>query len=90
MIAGCLSQARKILECYDEILHGPSPEELVESTHEAIAKLLGSQEALGLFNMPADEEEDSQRKRDVFINRVVEAVSPIIPSTIRNKSLDSS
>lgn len=89
MIAGCFLQAKKILECYDEILYGPLPEELVESTHEAISKLLESQEALGLFNMPSDEEEDSQRKRDVFIKRMVEAVSPIIPLTIRNKSLDS-
>ena len=89
MIAGCLSQAKKILECYDEILYGPSPEELVESTHEAISKLLGSEEASGLFNIPSDEDEENQQKRDIFIKRVVEAVSPIIPLTIRNKSLDS-
>ena len=89
MIAGCLSQAKNILEGYDEILHGPSPEELVERTHEAISKLLGTQEALSLFSGASDEEEDIQRKRDVFIKRVVEAVSPIIPVTIRNKSLDS-
>ena len=89
MIAGCLAQAKKIFECYDEILYGPSPEELVENTHGAISKLLESQEALSLFNTPADGDEESQRKKDVFIKRVVEAVSPIIPVTIRNKSLDS-
>ena len=88
MIAGCLSQAKKILESYDEILYGPSPEELVESTHEAISELLGTREALGLFSEASDEEENIQQKRDVFIKRVVEAVSPIIPVTIRNKSLD--
>ena len=49
MIAGCISQAIKILEGFDEILDGPSPEELVESTHEDIAKLLESPEALEFF-----------------------------------------
>ena len=54
MIAGCTSQAIKILEGFDEILDGPSPEELVESTHEDIAKLLELPGALELFGAPAD------------------------------------
>ena len=89
MIAGCLSQAKKVLKYYDEILDGPSPEELVESTHEEIAKLLGSREALSLFAIPDVDGENKQQERDLFIKRIVEAVSPIIPFTIRNKSLDA-
>ena len=89
MIAGCISQAIKILEGFDEILDGPSPEELVESTHEDIGKLLESPEALELFGAPADQLADKQQKKDMFIKRVVEAVSPIVPVSIRNKSLDS-
>ena len=63
MITGCMSQAKKVLEYYDEILDGPSPEELVESTHEEIAKLLGSREALSLFAIPDVDGENKQQER---------------------------
>ena len=90
MIAGCLSQAKKILVCFDEILDGPSPEQLVEQTHKSIADILRSGDAVPLFVNPDARDEDSERARDLLIKQIVEAVSPIIPLTIRNKSLDGS
>ena len=33
-------------------------------------------------------EDNSEQEKDLFIKRIVEAVSPIVPLTIRNKSLD--
>ena len=32
LIAGCLNQAKRILEKFDNILYGPAPEELIEET----------------------------------------------------------
>ena len=61
----------------------------MESTHKEITKLLGSREALSLFGIPDVEGENKQQQKDLFIKRIVEAVSPIIPFTIRNKSLDA-
>ena len=93
MIAGCLAQARQILQYYDEILYGPPPEQLVEQTHRSIADILRSEEAFSLFRHPEvndEDEEDSVSARDLLIKKLVEAVSPIIPLTIRNKSLDGS
>ena len=52
--------------------------------HEEIAKLLGSQEVLSLFGTPAVEGENEQQEKDLFLKRVVEAVSPIDPLTSRN------
>ena len=40
MIAGSLNQAKRIIEKYDEALYGPSPELLVEKTHDEIRKIL--------------------------------------------------
>ena len=88
MIAGCLSQAKKILEVYDEILYGPSPEELVASTHQTITGLLNSEEDIALFVTPAVEDDDVEQKNELFIKRILGAVSPIVSLTLRNKSLD--
>ena len=40
MIAGCLTQAKRILKKYDDILYGSSPEEKVQTTHKEIRKFL--------------------------------------------------
>ena len=88
MIAGCMSQAKKILESYDEILYGPPPEELVETTHKGISDLLKSEDAKTLFMGSDGALDNSGPEQDLFIKRIVEAVSPIIPVAIRNKSLD--
>ena len=88
MIAGCMSQSKKILAAYDEILYGSSPEKLVESTHKAISDILNTSEALRVFGKSSGEEEISEAERDLLVKRIVEAVAPIIPVTIRNKVLD--
>ena len=44
LTAGCLNQAKRIIEKYDEILYGPAPEMLVKETHQAIKDLLRSPE----------------------------------------------
>ena len=84
MIAGCMSQAKKILESYDEILYGPPPEELVETTHKGISDLLKSEDAKTLFMGSDGAPDNSGPEQDLFIKRIVEAVSPIIRVAIRN------
>ena len=84
MIAGCLAQARHILLCYDEILYGPPPEQLVKQTHRSIADLLRSEGAFSLFLDLGADDENSESARDLLIKKIVGAVSPIIPLTIRN------
>ena len=84
MIAGCMSQAKKILESFDEILYGPSPEKLVELTHKSIIDILASVEAQDYFK----KSDTTAEENETLIKRIVEAVSPIIPVSIRNKMLD--
>ena len=38
MIAGCISQAKRILKKFDDILYGSSPEERVQTTHKEISR----------------------------------------------------
>ena len=45
VIAGCLEQAKRIFEKFDEVLYGPAPEKLVEESHAAITDLLMSEDA---------------------------------------------
>ena len=40
MIAGCITQAKRIISMYDEVLYGPAPESLVADSHRAIRKIL--------------------------------------------------
>ena len=88
VIAGCLAQAKKIFEKFDEVLYGPAPEKLVEESHAAIADLLMSEDAK-VFKEGVDEGvADDNTNRELFIKRIIEAVAPILPITIRNKSLD--
>ena len=87
MIAGCMNQAKRIVSKFDEILYGPAPEQLVKDTHLKIRGLLTSDEGAKFIEKRSGEasaEGDSQ----IFIKKIVEAVSPIIPVTLRNKALD--
>ena len=86
VIAGCMNQAKRILEKYDEILYGPAPEKLIGDVHRAIGELLNSKEAceFSAEEGPACTKEDKSN----FIKKIVGAVSPIIPIAIRDKSLD--
>ena len=44
MIAGCLHQAMRIIEQFDDVLFGPAPDSLVKESHKDIMKLLCSVE----------------------------------------------
>ena len=87
IIAGCLNQAKRILEKYDEVLYGASPEVLVESTHTAIRQLLRSEQGLDFMNNQTQGDAPAS-VGDEFIKKIVEALAPIVPTTLRNKSLD--
>lgn len=90
LIAGCLNQARRIIEKFDDVLFGPSPEELVETTHNKIKEILSSEESKNFFACKDNVDEDSIVATEDFVKKLVEAVSPIVPITLRNKSLDGS
>ena len=70
---------------FDEVLQGKPPEVLVVRTHETIAALLQSVEGQRV----AKGSDNSYEASEKFIKQIIEAVSPIIPITVRNKSLDS-
>ena len=44
IIAGCLNQAKRIVQKFDTVLHGAKPETLIEVTHEGIKDILQSPE----------------------------------------------
>ena len=88
IIAGCLNQAKRILLKYDEVLYGASPEVLVEATHTKIRKLLQSDESRKFLGEVGHLDEETTLAGDNFIKQIIEAVAPIIPITLRNKSLD--
>ena len=87
IIAGCLNQAKRILEKYDEVLYGASPEVLVESTHTAIRQLLRSEQGLDFMNNQAQGDAPASVGYE-FIKKILEAVAPIVPITLCSKSLD--
>ena len=88
MIAGCISQAKRILKMYDDVLYGSSPEEKVQTTHKEIRKLLLTTESRDLLREQVGPDEVSDTDFTNFIKKIVETVAPIIPITLRNKSLD--
>ena len=88
MIAGCLNQARAILEMFDEVLHGPAPEKLVEDTHKEVRELLASQECQEFRSNIGSIDEKALAAEDNFVRKITEAVAPILHITLRNKSLD--
>ena len=88
VIAGCMNQARSSYENFDEILYGPAPEKLVEETHESVRKLLTSQECQIFHSSVGKTDKDAVAASDNFIRKLTEAVAPILPITLRNKSLD--
>ena len=89
VIAGCLNQAKRILEKYDEILYGPAPESLIGEVHSKIRNLLKSEDAR-LFSAEGTDTTMAEVDQVGFIKKFVEAVSPIVPITLRNKTLDGS
>ena len=45
IMAGCLNQVKRILQKYDDVLYGASPELLFQSTHQGIRDLLSLRNA---------------------------------------------
>ena len=88
VIAGCLNQAKGIFEKFDDILYGPAPEKLIGETHDAIRKLLASQECQKFLSPASGGDEGVRAAGDEFVRKITEAVAPIIPITLRNNSLD--
>ena len=90
MIAGCMNQSKRIFEKFDKILYGQMPENLIKETHVTIRGLLNSKEGTDFLAANCDEMPAVGDKDDNFIKKIIEAVSPIIPITLRNKDLDGS
>ena len=88
MISGCLNQARRIFEKFDEILFGAAPEAIVEESHREIKTLLCSEEARRFQADVGKTDDVLVKASDEFVKSIIEAVSPIIPISVRNKSLD--
>ena len=88
IMAGCLNQAKRILQMYDSVLNGESPEVLVQSTHRKIRDLLRSEECDEFFTSHDGTSGADDTKANEFIKKIVQAVAPIVPITLRDKSLD--
>ena len=88
-MAGCLNQAKRIIQRYDSILHGAKPELLIEDTHRRIREVLLSPEGREFFRDAESTEAARVKACDKVIMKVVEAVDPIVPLTLRDKALDS-
>ena len=88
LIAGSLNQAKRIFEKYDEILYGSVPEIQVEETHSSIRGLLDSEDCKKFFELKDSEVEADVGICDDFVKRIIESVAPILPISLRNKSLD--
>ena len=85
VIAGLLNQSKRILQKYDEILYGSSPELLIGPTHKAIRDLLRSEDARRFVGGKQEVEDGVEPGYVTFAKRIIEAVKPIIPITLRNK-----
>ena len=90
MIAGCINQSKRVFEKYDEVLYGQAPESLIEDAHRAIRELLISPEGKSFLSKVDSLEEDDRTMCDSLIKRIIAAVPPIVPVTLRNKALDGS
>ena len=87
MIAGCLNQSRRIIEKFDEVIFRPAPEAILEKSHQDIRSLLCSVECRKFMSDKDSTEEAVVKANDEFI-KIIEAVGPVIPISMRNKSLD--
>ena len=88
MIAGCMNQAKTILNQFDMILFGPPPEKQIEKVHKDLRELLFSQEAATFRDEVDSSDPEAVARGDLFLKSIIEAVPPIVPVALRNKSLD--
>ena len=63
---------------------------LVETTHSKIKNILGSEECQSFLASKDNFHEASVLATDNFVKKLVKAVSPTVPITLRNRSLDGS
>ena len=71
-----------------EVLHGGTPEVLVQSTHRDIRELLKSDECIEFINSQHEAGGSDDGNGDAVVKKIVQAVAPIVPITLRNKALD--
>ena len=83
-----MNQTKIIFEKFDDIPYTSAPEKLVEETHEAVRELLTSPECKVFLSQVGKADKSALTAGDNFVRKITEAVSPIIPITLRNKSLD--
>ena len=88
IIAGCLNQAKRIVQKFDTVLHGAKPETLTQVTHEGTKDILQSP-GRQFFSRSRQYEPESIKAGDKVAMKIVEAVAPIVPLTLRNKALGS-
>ena len=88
VIAGCVNQAKRIIQKFDAVLHGSKPEALVEGSHKAIKEIFLSPEGRAFFRDLECTEATRVAACDKIVMKVVEAIAPIVPITIRDKALD--
>ena len=65
-----------------------APEKVVTETPQAINALLRSPECAAFLTMADESIQQAGEQEHTFIQKIIEAVSPIIPITLRNRSLD--
>jgi len=83
-----MNQATRILKKYDKVLFGPPPEAQDEEVHKTIEELLVSKEGEAFRQVASSALPEAAARRDLFVKKIIEAVPPIIPVVLRNKSLD--
>ena len=88
VIAGCLNQAKRIVQKFDTVLYDSIPEVLVGETHKAIRDICQSTEGREFFRELGSTDATQIAAGDKIVRRIVEAVAPIIPIALRDKALD--
>ena len=76
------------MERFDNILFGHAPGRIIQETHAAIRDLLLSEECRKFLANNSVGVEPTDTDSNDFVKRIVESVSPILPITLRDKSLD--
>jgi len=84
-----MNQAKRIFEKFNEVLYCSVPEQLYGETGRVIRDLVTSVECTKFLSENAIEAAVGGEGNQVFIKKILGAVSPIIPVTLRNKALVS-
>ena len=63
---------------------------MVKDAHKEIRELLGSDKARALFREEDGVAQPAEPEATEFIKSIIETIAPVVPITLRNKSLDGS